>query len=59
MFVIKTSKREDFIREMNENKITDSFLEECRKVSIIFNRDNLNIENTEKENVENIKKENI
>lgn len=43
MFVIKASKKEEFIREINQNEISDSFLEECRKAASVFNRKAKNI----------------
>lgn len=37
-FTIKEGKMKDFIKEFNNNKISDEFLEECRKISKIFER---------------------
>lgn len=38
MFAIKSDKMKDFIKESNENKISDEFLEECRKVTKLFRK---------------------
>lgn len=38
IFLIKKEKAEDFIAEFNKNKITDEFLEECLKASILFKK---------------------
>lgn len=37
-FAIKSSNAKDFIKEMKENKITESFLEECKAASKLFKR---------------------
>ena len=38
MFAIKEGKMKDFIKESNDNKITNDFLEECRKASKLFRK---------------------
>jgi len=37
-FAIKSSSAKEFIKEMNKNKITESFLEECKIASKLFKR---------------------
>ncbi|NMM61191.1 hypothetical protein HBE96_00420 [Clostridium sp. P21] len=38
-FVINASKAKAFIEESNRNKITDSFLEECRQAANLFRKE--------------------
>ncbi|MFQ8920953.1 MAG: hypothetical protein ACLR60_03590 [Clostridium paraputrificum] len=38
MFVIKRDKAKDFITKSNEKKVSNSFLEECKSVSKLFDR---------------------
>ena len=38
MFAIKEGKMKEFIKESNKNKISDEFLEECRKAAKLFRR---------------------
>lgn len=37
-FAIKKSKAKEFIDEMDKNRITKSFLNECKRVSKLFKR---------------------
>nr|WP_303213115.1 hypothetical protein [uncultured Romboutsia sp.] len=37
-FAIKSSNAKEFIKEMKKNKITESFLEECKIASKLFKR---------------------
>lgn len=36
-FIIKNNKDRDFIKESNENKVSDSFIEECQEIVRMFN----------------------
>lgn len=38
MFAIKEGKMKEFIKESNKNKISDEFLEECRKAAKLFRK---------------------
>lgn len=38
MFAIKEGKMKEFIKESNKNKISDDFLEECRKAAKLFRK---------------------
>ena len=38
MQIIKADDANEFIRELNENKVTDEFLESCRKAGELFGR---------------------
>lgn len=38
MFAIKEGKMKAFIKESNKNKISDEFLEECRKAAKLFRK---------------------
>ena len=38
MFAIKEGKMKAFIKESNKNKISDDFLEECRKAAKLFRK---------------------
>lgn len=36
-FIIKSSKTNDFIKESNKNKVSNSFLRECQEIVKLFN----------------------
>ena len=36
-FIIKNNKDRDFIKESNENKVSDSFIKECQEIVRMFN----------------------
>ena len=38
MFAIKEGKMKEFIKESNKNKLSDEFLEECRKAAKLFRK---------------------
>lgn len=38
MQIIRKDDANEFIRELNENKVTDEFLESCRKAGELFGR---------------------
>ena len=50
-FIIKNDKDRDFIKESNENKVSDSFIRECQEIVRMFNKDKYINEELEKANV--------
>ena len=50
-FIIKNNKDRDFIKESNENKVSDSFIKECQETVRMFNKDKYINEELKKANV--------
>ena len=50
-FIIKNDKDRDFIKEINENKVSDSFIRECQEIVRMFNKDEYINEELKKANV--------
>ena len=50
-FIIKNDKDRDFIKESNENKVSDSFIRECQEIVRMFNKDKYINEELKKANV--------
>lgn len=50
-FIIKNNKDRDFIKESNENKVSDSFIKECQETVRMFNKDQYINEELKKANV--------
>ena len=50
-FIIKNDKDRDFIKESNENKVSDSFIKECQETVRMFNKDKYINEELKKVNV--------
>ena len=49
--IIKNNKDRDFIKEINENKASDSFIKECQEIVRMFNKDKYINEELKKANV--------
>ena len=49
--IIKNNKDRDFIKEINENKVSDSFIIECQEIVRMFNKDKYINEELKKANV--------
>ena len=50
-FIIKNDKDRDFIKESNENKVSDSFIKECQETVRMFNKNQYINEELKKANV--------
>ena len=50
-FIIKNDKDRDFIKESNENKVSDSFIRECQEIVRMFNKAEYINEELKKANV--------
>ena len=49
--IIKNNKDRDFIKEINENKVSDSFIKERQEIVRMFNKDKYINEELKKANV--------